>query len=137
MTSTGRWLAGVSALIGAWIFVSAFLYELQVGHFWNNVIVGAAIVVLAAYSGYQAMEMSASRGASGLAALLGLWMIVTPFVYPGVEVTWLWGNAPTGANTAILWSDLISGALVAVFSGYNAAQAGRPERTTEAERETM
>lgn len=137
MSDTGRWLAAASAVLGAWVVVSAFVFELQIGHFWNNLIVGISIAALAGYSGYQASEGTASRGASGLAALLGLWMIVTPFVYPGVEVAWLWGTAPTGANTAILWSDLVSGVLVAVFSGYNATQATSTEPTSETERETM
>ena len=36
-------------LLGAWVFVSAFVFEVAQGHYWNNLVVGAAIVVLAAY----------------------------------------------------------------------------------------
>ena len=108
MSETQRWIGGLSALVGAWVFVSTFVFGLSSSHFWNNVVIGAAIVILAGYSAVQASE---SRGpnpwASGLAALLGLWMIVAPFVFQT-------------AGSVVLWSDVLSGAVVAVLSGYNA-----------------
>lgn len=122
MTDTERWLAGVAALVGAWIFASAFLFEMPDSHFWNNIAVGGAIAILAAYSGYRAMEGSMNMWVIGLAALLGLWMIATPFVYESV-------------SDAVLYSDVVGGAVVAILGGYDAYMAQREERTMGTERE--
>lgn len=107
MSMNHRWIGGISALFGAWVFVSAFVFGMAGAHFWNDIVVGAAIFVLA---GYSAGRATANAWSSGLAALLGLWMIVTPFVYAGV-------------GTAATWSGVISGIVVAVLSGYNAYRA--------------
>ncbi|MFB6189539.1 MAG: SPW repeat protein [Halapricum sp.] len=110
MSETHRWIGGISALFGAWVFVSAFVFGMAGAHFWNDLIVGAAIFVLAGYSATQAdASETANSWTSGLAALLGLWVIATPFVY--------------GAASAALWSSVISGIVVAVLSGYNMYEA--------------
>jgi hypothetical protein len=110
MSETHRWIGGISALFGAWLFVSAFVFDMSGAHFWNDLVVGAAIVVLAGYSATQADAMSPGNSwTSGLAALLGLWMIATPFVY--------------GAATYAMWSSVVSGVAVAILSGYNAYEA--------------
>lgn len=110
MSEIHRWVGGISALFGAWVFASAFVFDMVGAHFWNDVVVGAAIVVLA---GYSAVQATANTWTSGLAGLLGLWMIATPFVYAGV-------------STAAMWSGVVSGIVVAVLSGYNAYQADEP-----------
>lgn len=110
MTDVHRWVGGTSAVFGAWIVLSTYLFQLTSAHFWNDVIVGGAIVVLA---GYSATKAIGSPGASGLAAVLGLWLIVTPFVY-------------AGAGAAAMWSDVLSGIVVAVASGYNIYETGEP-----------
>ena len=109
-----KWLSGIASLFGAWIVVSPWVLEteLATGSLWNNVIIGAAIFLIAGYNYYRMSNgMSASVGGATLVALLGLWMIVAPFLVFEVEA-------------ALLWSDVISGAAVAVLSGYN-AYAGR------------
>lgn len=119
MAQTHRWLTGVSALFGAWVFVSAFVYGMTGAHYWNNLVVGAAIFLLAGYGVLQSASEGAVVWASGLAALLGLWMIVTPFVY--------------GVASAMMWSGIVSGIVVAVLSGYSAYDLNRSERATAAE----
>ncbi|MFB6171886.1 MAG: SPW repeat protein [Haloarculaceae archaeon] len=110
MSETHRWIGGISALFGAWVFVSAFVFGMAGAHYWNDLIVGAAIFILAGYSATQASTSTTGNAwASGLAALLGLWTIATPFVY--------------GAATASMWSGVVSGIVVAVLSGYNAYAA--------------
>lgn len=109
-----KWLSGIASLLGAWIAVSPWVLEPDVvaGTLWNNVIVGAAIFLIAGYNYYRMSKgLSASAGSAGLVALLGLWMIIAPFVV--FEVA-----------TDLLWSDVISGIIVAAIGGYN-AYAGR------------
>ena len=115
MTRRIKWPIGIAALFGAWMFVSAFALGMPSGRFWNDVVVGAVIAIVAAYSAYTSRG---SRSASGLATLLGLWAIVTPFVYAG--------------GTTMLYSDVITGIVVAVLAGYDTYVLGTT-RETEAE----
>lgn len=120
----GGYVSAVTALIGGWIVISAFLYSPPAANFWNDVIVGAAIGIIAGYNAFKTSDVEGiNTGAASLVALLGLWMIIAPFVF---EVF----------TDAAFWSDVVSGALVAVLAGYNAYQARSTERrapTAEAE----
>lgn len=113
-TSGVKWLSGIASLFGAWIVVSPWVLgtDLTAGSLWNNVIIGAAIFLIAGYNYYRMSQgMTASTGGAVLTALLGLWMIVAPFIV--FEV-----------GASLLWSNVISGIVVAVLAGYN-AYAGR------------
>ncbi|MFB6075199.1 MAG: SPW repeat protein [Haloarculaceae archaeon] len=121
MAQMHRWLSGISALFGAWVFVSVFALGASGSHYWNDLVVGAAIFILAGYSFLQEASEPSVVWTSALAALLGLWMIATPFVYSGVSST-------------MMWSGVISGVVVAILSGYDAYDANRSGRTAAAER---
>lgn len=110
-----KWLSGFVSLVGAWIFVSAFVYDaMSTVSYWNNVIVGLAIFLIAGYNYYRMTNgYEVSVGSAGLVALLGLWMILVPFVIADIG--------------AAFWSDVISGIVVAGIAGYN-AYAGRETR---------
>lgn len=107
MSARSKWPIGIAALFGVWLFVSPFVVGASGAHLWNDVVVGAVVAILGAYSGY---TRAGSRGASGLVTLLGLWSIVTPFVYAG--------------GSGMLWSDVISGIVVAVLAGYDTYAVG-------------
>ncbi|SIR80839.1 SPW repeat-containing protein [Haladaptatus litoreus] len=120
-TSNLKWLSGFVSLVGAWIFISSFIYPaMSITSYWNNIIIGAAIFLVAGYNYYRMTKgLTASIGSSSFVALLGLWMILVPFVM---------------TVGAAFWSDIISGAIVAVIAGYNAyagreARAGAPAGT--------
>lgn len=105
-------LAGLASLFGAWIAASPFVYgETATGigaGGWNNVIVGAAIFLIAGANFYRLMKgMNVSRAAAGLVALLGLWLVIAPFV------TFTMG-------TGMFWSTVVSGLIVAAIGAYNA-----------------
>lgn len=121
----GGYVSALVALVGAWIVISAFLYEPPAANFWNDIIVGAAIGIIAGYNAFRADDVEGiNTGAASLVALLGLWMVVAPFVF---EVF---------ADGAF-WSDVVSGVLVAGLAGYNAYRARSTERQTRtAEAET-
>ncbi|WP_232703095.1 SPW repeat domain-containing protein [Halobacterium wangiae] len=121
MATQQRLLSGATALLGAWILASAFVYELGDSHYLNNIVVGAAIAALGAYALWRAVTRDDRRYALGLAALLGLWMIAVPFVLD--------------AATAPSWSDIVSGLLVFALAGYDAYRSGRRAPTTRTEQE--
>ncbi|GAA0231742.1 hypothetical protein ACFFQF_25905 [Haladaptatus pallidirubidus] len=120
-TSNLKWLSGFVSLVGAWIFISAFIYPtMSITSYWNNIIIGAAIFLVAGYNYYRMTKgLTASVGSSSFVALLGLWMILVPFAM---------------TVGAAFWSDIVSGVIVAVIAGYNAyagrkARAGAPAGT--------
>lgn len=107
-TGTMKLLSGLVALIGIWIAASPFVFESTETALWNNVLVGAAIFLLAGYNYYRMSNAHlASVGVASLVALLGLWALASPFVLG------------MGSET-LLWSTAISGLVVAALSGYNA-----------------
>ena len=114
-----KWLSGFVSLVGAWVFASAFVYpEMSLASYWNNIIIGLAIFLVAGYNYYRMTNgLSVSVGSSAFVALLGLWMVLVPFVLADV------GTA--------FWSDVVSGVIVAIGAGYNAyagssSEAGAP-----------
>lgn len=117
MNESSKWLAGANALIGAWLVAIPFLFAGAAGMgtgfaFWNYVVVGGGIL---AFSGYNVWAIAQDRPASAAAAvgsaILGLWLIATPFVTQVAAGGWL------------LWNDVIVGALVAGLAGYNAYES--------------
>jgi cation transport ATPase len=122
--SGSKLLAGLASLIGAWIAVSPFVYGDLAGGTqldaagWNNVIVGAAIFLVAGYNFYRlSKNMNVSEAASGLTLLLGLWMVVSPFA------VFVLGTG------GLFWSTVVSGLIAAAIGTYNAYK-GRQARDT-------
>jgi len=106
-------LAGLASLFGAWIALSPFVYgDIADGISlaaagWNNVIVGTAIFLVAGANFYRLSRGdNVSRAAAGLVALLGLWLLVAPFI--------------TFTMGTMFWSTVVSGLIVAAIGAYNA-----------------
>lgn len=108
-------------MVGAWVALSGLLLEgTPPAALWNNVAVGAAILVAAGYN-YARLsgDKQLSVAIAALVALLGIWLVVAA---PLLEMD---GGA--------YWSTIASGLLVAGLAGY-AAYEGREARavtTTE------
>lgn len=108
MTESTKWLSGINSLLGAWLVVSPFLLTVTGDELsasvWNNIIIGLAIFLIAGYNYYrQSKGLVASTGSAALVALLGLWMIIAPFVVFAVDTaTMFWSNVITGALLTIL-----------------------------------
>lgn len=122
MSEMVKWLSGVNALVGAWIVAALFLLTATGGGLsasaWNNIIVGVAILLIAGYNYLRTDEDEpGSVGASALVALLGLWILVAPFLVFTVD------------TAALFWSNVLSGALVALIGAFNAYTASKNRRT--------
>ena len=109
-------LSGVTALLGAIIIAVPFLFVATETAVWNNVIVGAAILILA---GFNFWRLSANRasyaGVAALVTLLGIWALIAPFI---IEM----------GSEALLWTTAIAGILVAAMAGYHTYTVQRKER---------
>lgn len=102
-----------------WLIVEAFWFDaLLLGNVWNDAIVGLLLVALGGYNYYRRTnEEASSTAAAGLSALLGLWLIVAPFVYD-VEVAGAELTTELG-----FWNDVIVGLLVLALGAYSAYEA--------------
>lgn len=101
-----RWLSVLAALLGLWILASPFIWAATEAALWNNAIVGAVVFLIGAFNYYRLTNGQTINLASmALAALLGLWVLVTPFAFDvGVET--------------LLWSNVVAGIIVALLGGY-------------------
>ena len=110
-------ISGIIAVVGAWVALSVVvLYDVSGAEFWNNVLVGGVVFAAAAYNYYRlANDIPLSVGVSGLVALLGIWLIISPAL--------LGMGAGEGLIDSPFWSTLGSGLLIAALAGYNAYDA--------------
>lgn len=111
-----KWLSGIASLIGLWILISPFALVSTEAAVWNNVVVGAAIFLIAGFNYYRIVNgLSTNIGAMSLVALLGLWTLIAPFVL-------------AVGSEALLWSNVVAGLLGLLVAGY-VAYTGRKVRT--------
>ncbi|MFD1586995.1 hypothetical protein ACFR9U_08365 [Halorientalis brevis] len=114
-SESGKWLSAVIALLGAWLIVEAFLFDLVASQFWNDIIVGALLLIVGGYNySRRASERVGSMSAAVLAALVGLWLIAAPFIF-GAD----FGLTET-ANPLGFWNDIVVGLIAFVLGAYSA-----------------
>ncbi|MCE4267671.1 SPW repeat protein [Rhodococcus globerulus] len=96
-------LSGLYAAASAWIIGFAGQTNLTV----TNLICGAAIGLLAVAFG---SAYGRTHGMTFVAPLLGIWLIVSPWIVAGVDT-----------STSMIWSNVVVGALVCVLGLATAA----------------
>jgi hypothetical protein len=116
----GSTASAVNLVAGLWLIISPWVFAAvgpgEQGGFWNSIIVGVVIAALAASRLY-----GATAWPSWVNALLGGWVVVSPFVF-----------AYTG-NAAWTWNSVIVGVIVLIL-GITSATAAEP--TAERARDT-
>jgi SPW repeat-containing protein len=87
----------VNILLGVWVIISPFVLGMNVPKaIWNNVIAGALVVILA----ITRLSMH-QRGWSWPNLLLGIWLVISPFVlFLGGPA--MWNNVVLGVIAAAL-----------------------------------
>lgn len=117
----GKWISAIIGLLGLWMILQAVLFELTAGQFWNDVIVGALLLAVGGYNYYRrADERLGNIGAATLAALIGLWLVASPFVF----------GAGDAASGFAFWNDLVVGLLALVLGAYSAYRGRSRRRAT-------
>jgi uncharacterized membrane protein len=115
MSTTTKWLAGTNAVLGLWLIAAPFVLGVTVAGLWNAVVVGSLIALASGYNWYlTTTDEEVNRLVAYSAAVLGFWVIAAPFVF--------------GVGTAAMWNDVIVGAVVASFGGYNGYAGGKQDR---------
>ena len=105
--SPGRIASMVNFFLGIWVLISPFVIGFSGfrGLMLNNVIVGVIVLIVAAV---QAWGTTPAGGLGGINLILGLWLIVTAFVFDVQGIP------------AIVWNQIISGAVVAILAAVSA-----------------
>ncbi|WP_394295571.1 SPW repeat domain-containing protein [Natrialba magadii] len=110
-------ISAVVAVLGLWVAASLLIYDATEAAFWNNVLVGAVIFVAGAYNYYRlATDVPLSVGVATLAAVLGIWLIISAALFEMLG--------------GLFWSTLATGLLIAALSGYNAYEAREAQLVT-------
>ena len=101
------------ALLGLWKVLAAFIlgYSSASAAFWNAIIIGIVLAVLAAWVVYVA-ELVTFKWLDWINGVAGIWLIVAPFILGYANIT------------AAMWNDIIVGAVVAVLAIWAALTVG-------------
>jgi SPW repeat len=101
--------AGVSwinILLGIWVIISPFVlgFSMLPAALWNNVATGGAVAILALIR----TSVPQQPGWSWINAILGIWLIISPFALGFV-------------SGAALWNSVILGIIITIIAWGNAA----------------
>lgn len=112
-----RWASAGNVLAGLWLILAPFVLNFEGAEIaqWNHVIVGSAVLVLAAI---RAFDPDERESMSWMNVVLGLWMIVSPFLLGYANVNDAQANS------------LVTGVIIlalAAFSAYETNEAHREE----------
>jgi hypothetical protein len=115
-SSRPRLPAGSTSLAGIWLIMAPFLlgYSELAEPTWNDILVGVAVVILA---GVKLSKPLSAAGISWVNVILGVWLIIAPFVLQ-YEVQ----NA--------MWNDIILGCIIAICGIWSAVAARGSTGTT-------
>ncbi len=108
-------LSWITVVLGVWLIIAPFVITFpNTIAMWNSIVVGVIVLVL---SWIRAANPVSAPGLSWLNAILGLWLIVAPFVLR------------FSASMSSRWNDIVLGIAVIVFSVW-AALTTRTQTTT-------
>ncbi len=107
-------LSWIVALAGVWEIISPFVlgFSTVTAGVWDNVVVGIILIVLGVWAALTS-NFNTARVLDWIAAVVGLWMIVSPFILG------------TSAIVTTLWNDVIVGIIALVCGAWAAVQANR------------
>jgi hypothetical protein len=106
---TSNRLSGILIIVGIWELLAPFIwgYATSIEPLWNDVLFGAALIVLAGVSVLSESETT-DRGLDWVNTVIGLWLIAAPFVLAYTSLT------------SALWNDIIVGIITVVLSTWAA-----------------
>lgn len=96
-----RLTSSLNVILGAWLIIAPFVFNSSTPAFWNDIVVGALVLILAAVR--ISKPQPSTRAASWTNAGLGVWLVIAPFV--------LNYSVPAAG-----WNDIVVGILIAGFA---------------------
>lgn len=103
-----RVLSGINFLLGIWLIISPYLmHYVSAPAKWNQTIFGIVVVLLSAYR-YAVPRMQWTSWGN---ALVGIWMIIAPFIL-------------NYSSLSAYWNEIILGIIIAVLAFWNTTTYG-------------
>jgi hypothetical protein len=100
-----RVASGLDTLAGIWLFISALIFSYNAALAWDLAIVGIVVAVLAASRAFGNYRPS---WPSWVNAVLGVWTIISPWVFVRT------------ASAAMVWDAVITGIAIIVLAVWSA-----------------
>lgn len=109
-----RFASGINIIAGIWTIISPWVYGFYngVGNVWNSVIVG---IIIAIFAAIRFFGTAGTVWLSWINALLGIWLILSPWIYGFTD------------NTGRKWNSVIVGIVVLVLSVWSAVATSSSE----------
>ena len=122
---TVQWTSGVNIVAGLWLIIAPFVlgYDEIRAALWNDVVIG---IIVAAFAVARVARPLMNPSLSWINAVLGLWLIVAPFVLGYgrvVEAEALAAEGAVGAGQIAMWNDIIVGVIILVLGAWSALSA--------------
>lgn len=102
-----RLLSGINLVLGIWLAVAAFLLTMTGGAFWNDLVGGLVVAVLAAVR--VARPTVQTKVIGWINAAIGAWFVVAPYALDYLATAAYFNDMVVGAGLLIfgLWSSAI------------------------------
>lgn len=102
MEDSARTLSGINIIAGIWLIIAPFVMHYHAtGNIWQEVVFGAVIAVL----GLARLFAPNVSWPSWANSIIGVWLIIAPWVIPATSVSARWNEVVTGIIVAVLaWS---------------------------------
>lgn len=99
-----RTASGLNVILGIWLIIAPFIFAMTGAAFWNDILVGIFVLILA--STRVSRPTASTRLASWTNAIVGIWLILAPFVLGYLSVAQVWDDIAVGVLLLILstWS---------------------------------
>lgn len=101
-----RTASGLNVILGIWLIISAFVLAATAAAFWNSLLVGIFVLILAATRMSRPTVSTKPLGWTN--AVVGIWLILAPFVLGYV-------------TQAATWNSIAVGVLLLVFAAWSAS----------------
>ncbi len=110
---TAKTLSWIVALFGLWEVIAPFLlgYSTTGAALWDAIVIGVVLIVLAGWAALVSEE-GTIKSLNWINAVLGLWLIIAPFVLTYSSVA------------SAMWNDIIVGVIVAILAAWAALSMG-------------
>lgn len=111
----GKLVSALIVLVGLWMVLEALVVDLVAANLANDLLAGILLLAVGGYNYYRQMnERYGSVGAAAIAALIGLWILVAPFVFGSDPAL-----TPINDNVGT-WNNVIVGLITLGLGAYSA-----------------
>jgi len=111
----GKLVSALIALVGLWMILEVLVVDLVIANLVNDLLAGILLLAVGGYNYYRQMnEQYGSVGAAAVAALVGAWILVAPFVFGGEPAL-----VPIDNNVGA-WNNIVLGLIALALGAYSA-----------------